>query len=388
MDELIDRLNAKTAAERLGALRELKQRADEGLFAFPEPDGNVNNHIHTTFSFSPYSPTKAVYMARMARLSAAGIIDHESVGGVLEFREAGRILGLPTTAGFEFRVGFSNTPLAGRRINHPDQKNFAYMIIQALPDSQIEAAEKFLKPMREAREERNNKMCIKLSEISGIELDYEKDVVPLSEKANGGSVTERHILCALSVKFMELYGKGQELRDRLTSYPGISKDAAAKLSDPDDVLFLFDLIGVLKAGFVESFYIPAGPVECPDVQDAVRFADETDSILAYAYLGDVKDSVTGDKKEQTFEDDYLEELFEVIYGLGIRAVAYMPARNTREQLERVRGLCDRYDMLQVSGEDINSPRQVFISEASKDPYFSNLKESTWYLIEHEKEERS
>ena len=387
MGELIDRLNARTAAERLDALRELKQRIDEGLFAIPEPDGNVNNHIHTTFSFSPYSPTKAVYMACMARLAAAGIIDHESVGGVLEFREAGRILGLPTTAGFEFRAGFSNTPLAGRRINNPDQKNVAYMTIQGLPDSQLEAADIFLRPVRKAREERNSRMCKKLSEITGIELDYEKDVVPLSEKPNGGSVTERHIICALSQKFIGRYGKGQELRDMLASCPGIAKDAAAKLSDPDDVLFLFDLIGLLKAGFVESFYIPAGPAECPDVSDVVSFAAETDSILAYAYLGDVKDSVTGDKKEQTFEDDYIEELFEVIHGLGIRAVTYMPARNTREQLDRLRGLCERYNMLQVSGEDINSPRQVFISEASKDPYFANLKESTWFLIEHEKERR-
>jgi len=379
-DDLFAKLNAKTAAERLNALRELKQSAID----IPEPDGNVNNHIHTTFSFSPYSPTKAVYMARMARLSAAGIIDHESVGGVLEFREAGRILGLPTTAGFEFRVSFSDTPLGGRWFNNPDQKSVAYMTIQGLSDARLETAEAFLKPVREAREERNLMMCRKLSEITGIGLDYDKDIVPLSEKHNGGSVTERHLLCALSQKFIGLYGKEQVLRDKLVSYPGISSDAAAKLKDPDEVLFLFDLIGVLKAGFVESFYIPAGPAECPDVRDAVRFAAETDSILAYAYLGDVTDSVTGDKKAQTYEDEYIEELFEVISGLGIRAVAYMPARNTREQLERLRSLCDRYNMLQVSGEDINSPRQVFISEASKDPFFANLKESAWFLIEHER----
>jgi len=378
-DVLLAKLNAKTAAERLEALREIILYAD-----FPEPDGNVNNHIHTTYSFSPYSPTKAVYMARMARLSAAGIIDHESVGGVLEFREAGRMIGLPTTAGFEFRARFSGTPLDGRKINNPDQDSVAYMTIQGLSDACLEAAETFLKPVREAREERNLRMCVRLSEITGIGLDYDSDVVPLSEKQNGGSVTERHLLCALSLKFIDRYGKGQELRDKLISYPGISNSAVEKLNDPDDVLFLYDLIGLLKAGFVESFYIPAGPVECPDVRDVVRFAAETDSILAYAYIGDVTDSVTGDKKAQAYEDDYIEELFEVIYGLGIRAVAYMPARNTREQIERLRNLCDRYGMLQVSGEDINSPRQAFISEASKDPYFANLKESTWFLIEHER----
>ena len=384
MDELTANLNAKTVSERLDALRAVRKQIDEGLFVLPEPDGNVNNHIHTIYSFSPYSPTKAVFTARMAKLSAAGIIDHESVGGVLEFRKAGRIMGLPTTAGFEMRVDFSGTPLGGRRINNPDQESTAYITIQGLADTRLEAAEIFLKPIREAREERNRRMCARLSEVSGIGLDYDKDVAPLSERSHGGSVTERHLLCALSMKLIGQYGKGQALRDRLASYPGIGKDAAAKLNDPDDVLFLFDLIGALKAGFVEWFFIPAGRIECPDVRDVIRFAAESDSIFAYAYLGDVGESVTGDKKAQSFEDDYIEELFEVLAGLGIRAVAYMPARNTREQLARVRSLCDRYRMLQISGEDINSPRQSFISEASKDPYYANLKESTWFLIEHEK----
>jgi hypothetical protein len=61
----------------------------------------------------------------------------------------------------------------------------------------------------------------------------------------------------------------------------------------------------------------------------------------------------------------------------------MPARNTKQQAERIRALCDSYGMMQISGEDINSPRQSFISEESKDPYFQNLKKGAWMLIEHE-----
>lgn len=384
MDELIENLNAKTKEERLEALRALKRRVDEGLFSLPEPDGNVNNHIHTTFSFSPYSPAKAVFMARMAKLSAAGIVDHDSVGGVLEFREAGRILGLPTTAGLEMRTDYSGTPLKGRRFNNPDQEGIAYMTIHGIADSRLEATEAFLKPIRAAREERNRRMCERLSAVSGIGLEYDRDVAPLSERAHGGVVTERHILLALSKKLIGIYGKGQALKDAIDSFPGMGKGAAEKLNEPDDGLFLFDLIGILKAGLVESFYIPAGSAECPDIREVIRFARETDLILAYPYLGDVKDSITGDKKTQAFEDGFLDELFAGLAELDIRAVSYMPARNTREQLDRARALCDRYGMLQISGEDINSLRQPFISEASKDPFYANLKESTWFLIEREK----
>jgi hypothetical protein len=98
-------------------------------------------------------------------------------------------------------------------------------------------------------------------------------------------------------------------------------------------------------------------------------------------------SVTGDKKAQKFEDDYLDELFAVISAAGIRAVTYMPTRNTQAQIERLRSLCDRYGMLQISGEDINSPRQKFVIEKMKEAQFSNLIENTWHLIRYESGEK-
>ena len=69
---------------------------------------------------------------------------------------------------------------------------------------------------------------------------------------------------------------------------------------------------------------------------------------------------------------------------GIRAVTYMPTRNTPEQLTRLRRLCDENGLFQVSGEDINSPRQSFVIKAMENPLFSNLIDATWKLIEHEK----
>ena len=121
----------------------------------------------------------------------------------------------------------------------------------------------------------------------------------------------------------------------------------------------------------------------PSLSEMVTFAREINGILAYAYLGDVTASVTGDKKAQKFEDDYLDELFEVIYNAGIRAVTYMPTRNTQTQIERLRRLCEQYGMLQISGEDINSPRQTFTIGKMKEEQFSNLIENTWKLIDHE-----
>ena len=77
---LLNELNAGTKAERLGALKRAVARAE-----FPPADPRmVNNHIHTNYSFSPYSPTAAVYAARAEGLATCGIVDHDSIGGARE----------------------------------------------------------------------------------------------------------------------------------------------------------------------------------------------------------------------------------------------------------------------------------------------------------------
>ncbi|MCL2031223.1 MAG: PHP domain-containing protein [Oscillospiraceae bacterium] len=299
---------------------------------------DVNNHIHTTYSFSPYTPAQAVQTAKAAGLACAGIVDHDTVAGAPEFLAEGKRLGLPVTVGFEMRVYHAHTAIGARRTNHPDQTDISYLTFHAVPSAKFDAVTAFLAPVRRARGERNRAICARLG------LDYEREVLPLSMFHQGGSVTERHIL------FAKAGGDYAEL-------------------------------GRLKADFSE--YIPAGRDECPDIGAALAFADEAGIIAAYPYLGDVTRSVTGDKRAQRFEDGYLEELFGLLRGLGVRAVSYMPSRNTREQLLRVRALCGRYGMMQISGEDINSPGQPFVCEALRDPMFDNLRQSAWTLIERE-----
>jgi hypothetical protein len=62
----------------------------------------------------------------------------------------------------------------------------------------------------------------------------------------------------------------------------------------------------------------------------------------------------------------------------------MPPRNTREQLARVRGLCTAHGLMEISGVDINSPRQSFNCPEVLRPDFMHLVDATWALIAHEK----
>lgn len=218
-----------------------------------------------------------------------------------------------------------------------------------------------------------------------LSLDFNLDVLPVSACTRGGTVTERHILFALARKITEKFPKGKEvtgfLRDRMGLE--ISKKNMAYLEDEKNIFYDYDILNVLKSSLVERFYIDA-TAECPDVRDIIALSEKTGSIPAYAYLGDITESVTGDKKPQKFEDDYLELLFDVIKRLGFRAVTYIPTRNSMEQIRRVKGLCEKYGLFQICGEDINSPRQPFICETLKNRELHNLVDTAWALIGHEK----
>ena len=377
---VLNLLNAPTKAERLENLSKI---LPETVFPAEVPQ-YINNHIHTTYSFSPYSPTAAVYAARMEGLCTAGIIDHDSISGAREFLEAAQMIGIPVTIGMECRVSMEGTRLEGRRTNNPDQEGVSYMTIQSVPHDKIEVLTEFFKPYQAARHARNRKMIAKINDLLGLDMDYDRDVLPLSEAQDNGGVTERHLMYALAIRLVKEVGKGEAMVKKLESMGlSLSSKQVAQMTDTEYPFYEYDLLGILKGAFVPQIFIPATD-ECPKLPDMVKLCKEVDAYLCYAYLGDVGDSVTGDKKAQKFEDDYLDDVFECLKEEGVKAVTYMPTRNTQAQLERLRGLCDSYGMFQISGEDINSPRQSFVIKAMENPMFANLIEATWKLIEHEK----
>lgn len=378
-EELLELLNAENGLENLKTLLKTE--------SFPPVGRDVNNHIHTTYSFSPYSPTAAVWFARAAGLCTCGLMDHDSIAGSEEFLAAAKEVGMGATIGLECRVSFKNTPFGDRRLNNPDQDGVVYMALHGVPHNRAAEVNAFFAPYRAARNERNKKMVAAVNQLMGrygVTIDFEKDVLPLSNYAKGGSVTERHISSALAYRMLEVIGKGETLVKfiRETMQLPLSDKIAGFLCDEKNPHMMYDLLGWIKSTLIAKFYIDATD-ECPDVREVLALSEKVGAISAYAYLGDVGDSVTGDKRAQKFEDDFLDELAPFLAGLGYRAITYMPSRNTPAQLKRIRALCDKYGLFQISGEDINSPRQSFVCEAQRAPKFANLYEATWALIAHE-----
>lgn len=381
---------AAAAAERLAALAAYERERETSGRAPPAPSGEINNHIHTIYSFSPYTPAMAALRARDAGLEAAGSVDHDSIGAAEEMIDACAILGIGGCSGFELRVSFKDGPFADRKINNPDSPGLVYMTVQGVPRGAIGRVREFLAPIQARRNERNRRMVASLdsllreADLGG--LDFDRDVLPLSKAAEGGGVTERHLLSAVSTRLIARYGKSAALIEALDARLGVKVPAkiAGLLSDSENPHYLFDLLGVLKANFLERVFIQPDERECVPARTVVAFARSIGAIPAYAYLGDVGESPTGDKKAEKFEDEFLDALFDELARIGYKAVAYMPPRNTVEQLRRVQRLCAERGFMEISGVDINSSRQSFNCPEVLKPEFRHLADTTWALIAHER----
>lgn len=384
----VEELEAETTDERLAALHAIVAAGRYGSRDFPRT-GEVNNHVHTHYSFSPYAPAHAAFQAAAAGLQAVGSVDHDSIGGARELKRAAAILGIGGTSGYELRVNFTGTAVEGRRLNNPDSLNIAYIVIHGVPDQAVGEVESFLAPLREVRLGRNRRQLARLNAILADydipPLDFEEEVVPLSLINESGVMTERHLLYALAKKLVKIFGRGATLTRELTGRFGLSLPGAVTgfLEDEANPHYEYDLLGVMKSGFLPRFFIQPSEDEAISVFEAVEFANRIGAIPAYAYLGDVGESPTGDKKAQHFEDEFLDTLMPEVRRIGFKSVTYMPPRNSAEQLRRIQALAAQEGLLEISGVDINSSRQTFKCPEVMEPEFRHLNRNTWALIAHE-----
>jgi len=379
-------LNSATVEQRLAAVQLIGESVKDGVIQTDE----VNNHVHSSYSFSPYPPTMIAVKAAQAGLQTVGIMDHDSVSGCVEFLEACKAVNIASTVGCEIRVNMNHTLVEGRKTNNPDEPNISYIALHGIPATKLQAVKEFLLPVHEARINRDRLQVDKLNQLlteqGAPALDFDADVMAISEAASGGAVTERHILYALSLKLIDVHGKGQALIDfvehrMMVPITGKLREYLLDINNPH---YAYDLLGAFKSSLVPEFFLPSDHDECMPVQDAVRFANDIGAIPAYAYLGDVGESPTGDKKVEKFEDDFLDELIPELTRLGFKAITYMPPRNTRKQLLRLQKLCRQNGLMEISGVDINSSRQSFNCPILMEADFVHLADAAWALIAHEK----
>ena len=130
-----------------------------------------------------------------------------------------------------------------------------------------------------ARHARNRKMIEKINALVGVELDYDRDVLPLSMAAENGGVTERHLMYALAIELVKQVGKGQSMIDKLASLGmNLSEKQKQLLLDTEYPFYEYDVLGMLKGTFVPMVFIDATD-ECPKLPDMVKLCADVDAFL-------------------------------------------------------------------------------------------------------------
>ncbi len=130
-------------------------------------------HAHTTASDGDLSPVELVNLAVETGLSALGVTDHDTVGGIAEAIEAAKIAGLALAPGVEISAEFVPGTL----------HMLGYFIDHECPEL-LEA----LEGMRGGRDVRNSKIIGKLNDL-GLSISMDEVLAA----AGGDSISRNHI---------------------------------------------------------------------------------------------------------------------------------------------------------------------------------------------------
>ncbi|MCU0782862.1 MAG: hypothetical protein MUF81_02205 [Verrucomicrobia bacterium] len=314
--ELERALDSFDLGARQNALRLLCEQAKRDPKLWPPPKPILNLHCHTFYSYNAcgYSPSSFAWRARKAGLAAAGVVDFDVLDALEEFLDAGRFVGLKTCVSLETRVFVPE--FATRVINSPGEPGIAYHMgvgFTSLPQS--DSAKAFLDSMRRTVEARNRDLVARVNTFTRpVELDYDRDVLPLTPK---GNATERHICEAYERKAAKVF----------PDQGALSAFWKEKLGDcPADSAKLQALIRAktMKRGGIG--YVQPGEGSFPRMADMNRFVLECGAIPTLTWLDGTSD---GEKA--------IEELFEIAKSTGAAALNIIPDRNYSPG-QQVRGL--------------------------------------------------
>ncbi len=161
---------------------------------------SVDLHVHSNKSDGTLSPSDLVTLALAKGLSAFALTDHDTTAGIdeaMEAAEKARMQGhdIEVIPGIEF-----STEYEGKDVH----------IVGIDIDYRSEAFQKYLKDFQESRDNRNRKMCAKLSE-HGVDITYEK----LRAEFSNSVLTRAHY-----AKYMLEHGAVKSMSEAFDRYIG------------------------------------------------------------------------------------------------------------------------------------------------------------------------
>ena len=343
IEQLERQLDDFDPGRRAEALKRLWRETQLDEIALPTPDGAVNVHAHTFFSYNAYgySPSKFAWLARKTGLAAAGIVDFDVLDGLEEFVAAGRLIGLRTCASVESRVYVPE--FSAQVINSPGEPGVAYHMGVGFPRA---ASHPFLAEMRAAAQRRTRGVMERVNPfLDPVRLDFERDVAPLTPS---GNATERHLCEAYERKAVELFADPQRRAAFWTERLGDAPSEGAKLQ-------ALIRAKTMKRGGVG--YVAPDKGSFPEMAKMDRFVLEVGAIPTMAWLDGISAG------EQRFA-----ELLEIGAASGVAAINVIPERTytSGPPEQKIKNLyavvadAEKRGFPVLAGTEMNTPGQKFV----------------------------
>jgi len=345
METLERQLDSFRPAKRREALLELWRLAEGGEVELPPCGRAVNLHSHTFHSYNAYgySPSKFAWLARRRGLAVAGIVDFDSLDGLEEFLAAGRMIGLKACVSLESRTFVPE--FANRVINSPGEPGIAYNMGVGFTRA---VSHPTLARMRLGAAERNRELMARVNSfLKPVEIDYERDVAPLTP---GGNATERHLAAAYEDRARRLF-PDPERRSRFW------EDRLGNQAAEGAPLQALIRARTMKQGGVG--YVRPGKDAFPLMADMNRYSLESGAIPTIAWL----DGTSAGEMA-------VEELFAVAESTGAAALNIIPDRNFTpgvkdgrlQSLYDVVALAERLHFPVIVGTEMNAPGNKFVDD--------------------------
>ena len=382
IEKLEGQLDDFDGSRRREALEALWGKAQAGEVELPEATSEVNLHYHTFYSYNyqGYSPSKIAWLARRRGLAVAGIVDFDVLDGLEEFLSACRLIGQKGCVGLESRVFVPE--FADKEMTSPGEPGITYHMGMGFGRRPVAGqGGEFLAGLKDLAQERNVALMERVNAyLRPVELDYERDVLPLTP---AGNPTERHLCAAYARKAANHFGEGQALAAFWSEKLGVE---AESLELPAGVSLLNTMRAkTMKRGGVGYVQPEAGAF--PQLAGMNGFVLEAGGVPVHTWLDGT-----------SVGEQSMEELLEVTMSTGVAALNIIPDRNygptagqeKEEHLREVIELADAWGLPVVVGTEMNSPGQKFVDDfgsAALRPWVGVFAKGAYIMYAHSVLER-
>ncbi|MHC4755529.1 MAG: hypothetical protein ACYTBP_10330 [Planctomycetota bacterium] len=356
VETLEDQLDSLDATVRKDAIIELKRLADLGEIEFAQNTGSTNVHFHSFYSYNAagFSPSKIAWLAKKAGLAVSGLVDFDVFDGLEEFYEAADFIEHKACAGMESRVYVPE--FRDKVLSSPGEPGVTYHVGIGFPSANLVGElDKFQRGLQQTAQQRNKDLIKRVNGyLAPAELDYEKDVCPLTPC---GNATERHITLAYARKANSVFA------DRMDLLNFWNEKLSVDLADSDlpQGLRLLEEIRAktMKVGGVG--YVKPDAGSFPTMEETNHFILSAGGIPTLAWLDGTSD---GERE--------IDQLLETAMASGVAAVNIIPDRNYTPGLGiKDEKCCNLYAFVDyaeklhlpiIAGTEMNKANQKFVDD--------------------------